>query len=361
MQVLVDAIRKAVAAINAWFERAEREHHEQVMEVLRPPQDSKTADDRLKREISGNILELDDLNSAELGGSRQRANAKNAPQPPRAAVPPPPPTPLRSQFPTAPPTARPGDSGEIPIPNTPRNLAGLRQRRHGEQPSPEAGIVQNQRNDTIYNQRNEVVAQVAERYSKYGSAVASSILSKAFLPNGLELLLSRLGLNSVGQTLKDHDQIVAYIDRNGVEAFCEKAGIRYDPKRMVRKPGDSDSEARMKPPTPQPLRQKSPASASPKLELKKVNIRPVTLEGERDPSGTGHRRRAAGEHFDSDHGTGNGRREAPTPVPVKQPRASEPPPPPKPARTPPSASDFLAHECQTDELFVNELETPHPG
>jgi hypothetical protein len=111
-----------------------------------------------------------------------------------------------------------------------QQVAGMKVRQKGEK-EVDGKIVQAQTNDTMYLQRNEIVKVVYDRYAKFGDTIASAILSKTFLPNGQQLMLARLGLQSVGSAMPDHDQIVDWIDEQGVDAFCEKMSIR--------KPGDS--------------------------------------------------------------------------------------------------------------------------
>ena len=111
-----------------------------------------------------------------------------------------------------------------------QQVAGMKVRQKGEK-EVDGKIVQAQTNDTMYLQRNEIVKVVYDRYAKFGDTIASAILSKTFLPNGQQLMLARLGLQSVGSAMPDHDQIVDWIDEHGVDSFCEKMSIR--------KPGDS--------------------------------------------------------------------------------------------------------------------------
>ncbi len=110
-------------------------------------------------------------------------------------------------------------------PLAPNTVAGISVRKKGEQVKNDK-IVQNQTNDTVYIQRNEIVKVVYDRYAKFGDVVASAILSKTFLPNGQQLMMARLNIESLGSAMPDHDQIVDWIDENGVEAFCEKLKIR---------------------------------------------------------------------------------------------------------------------------------------
>lgn len=129
---------------------------------------------------------------------------------------------------TTSPTQKPPTAN--PVPAQQKHVVGLKVRKKGDQV--EAGqLVQHKPNDTAYGERNEIVQMVYDRYAKFGDTVASSILGKTFLPNGQQIMLERLGIESVGSAMPDHDQIVDWIDENGVEQLCEKLHIRLsEPK-----------------------------------------------------------------------------------------------------------------------------------
>lgn len=124
-------------------------------------------------------------------------------------------------------TAQQNPSPELPTSpfDPPKRIAGMKTRRSGEADRSDQ-IVNNEMGDTIYTQRNDVVQVVYERYAKFGDKIASAVLSKALLPNGLVMMLAKLELNSIGVAMADHDQIVDWIDENGVDVFCKKMGIR---------------------------------------------------------------------------------------------------------------------------------------
>lgn len=104
-------------------------------------------------------------------------------------------------------------------------VVGLKKRKSGDAPE-QNKIVQNEANDTVYSERNEIVKTVYDKYAKYGDKVASAVLSKSFLPNGLQIILSKLEIESLGRPLMDHDQIVDWIDEHGVEEFCQRMKIK---------------------------------------------------------------------------------------------------------------------------------------
>jgi len=104
-------------------------------------------------------------------------------------------------------------------------VVGLKKRKSGDAPE-QNKIVQNEANDTVYSERNEIVKTVYDKYAKYGDKVASAVLSKSFLPNGLQMILAKLEIESLGRPLMDHDQIVDWIDEHGVEEFCKRMKIK---------------------------------------------------------------------------------------------------------------------------------------
>ncbi len=278
---IAEIVRKWVAALNAWFEKAERENQEYLDEIAHPPDSS--PDDKLKSGNAGPTLYLDpsDIQPAAKNGRQTR---KNLPPPPKS--PPPPRDPQTpGQFVVA-----GGVNIPMPPPGGPPKVAGLSQRRSGERMVSDK-VVQNEFNDTVYNQRNEVVAQVHERYAKYGSSVAAAVLSKSLLPNGLEMLLIKLGLSSLGDILDDHDQIVEYIESHGLDDFCQKVGIRSPSDTAHRK-----HAAAIPPPPPDPpssgVRARMRMSPSPRhnqgssksIDTKGIRIDPVAL---RPPSDLG--------------------------------------------------------------------------
>ncbi len=240
-------IRDAVAALNRWFERAEREEEESLRELVAPPVHESVKDDHLKRTSAGPVL---DLRNAEPPREHQAAN-----------IPPPPmnPPPPRVAASATPSPVRTG-------------VAGLANRRAPGNRN-EQLIVQNDANDTAYRQRNEVVAEVARRYEKYGKRVATAILGKVFLPNGLEALLAKLGLISQGSADADHAQVVGWIDANGVETFCARLGIRT----AIDSPAAPGPKAKGARPTFKKESAKPTDSTAPGFKLRQTNIKPVSL------------------------------------------------------------------------------------
>lgn len=255
-------VRDVVAALHRWFEKAEREEMEYRREIIKPPVDERLKHDKITRSGAGPVLDLSDQVGAPAAPPAARPRPTLAPPqhiPPPPAAPPPPTT----------------------------GVAGLRKRQAGDSDDQQA-IVQNAHNDTLYMQRNEVVAQVARHYERFGPQLSAAILAKSFLPNGLEAMLAKLGLPATGDSEQDHESIADFIDANGVADFCSLTGIRNPEESRGGVPGS-------RPTTPNPaarpqVRPASPArvpdtpsGAAPKMQLRQVNIKPVSLAKEPTP------------------------------------------------------------------------------
>lgn len=256
-------VRDVVAALHRWFEKAEREEMEYRREIIKPPVDERLKHDKISRNGAGPVLDLSDGVALPAGGVLGRsARPVGVAQTPVRPLPPPPPA--------APPPAATG-------------VAGLRKRQSGETDDMKV-VVQNVHNDTVYMQRNEVVAQVARHYERFGPQLSAAVLAKAFLPNGLENLLAKLGLPATGSVEQDHESIADFIDANGVADFCALTGIRNpEESRAGAKMGSPSATARPQlRPNTQPQRVPD-TPPTPKLQLKQVNIKPVTLGKEPTP------------------------------------------------------------------------------
>jgi len=249
-------VRDVVAALHRWFEKAEREEMEYRREIIKPPVDDRVKHDKLSRNGAGPVLDLTDQVAAPARPARP---APVPPSPPRIAPPP-----------AAPPPPTTG-------------VAGLRKRQAGESDD-QAAIVQNSHNDTIYQQRNEVVAQVARHYERFGPQLSAAILAKAFLPNGLEGMLAKLGLPATGDSEADHESIADFIDANGIADFCGLTGIRNPEESRQGSMGTrpvtpAPNRPQIRPSAPQRVSD-TPVGATPKMQLRQVNIKPVSLAKE---------------------------------------------------------------------------------
>lgn len=169
--------------------------------------------------------------------------AHTGPPPPRGQQPPSPARqPGNAEFHEP---ARPGrnplDSDHLMVPPrktadepTSTSITGLRKRNDVGKGSPHHGVTQHEVNDTAYCERQGIVEMVEERYQKYGPTIATAILTRALMPNGVDLLLQKLDLKPTGRLLVDHDQIIQYIDFHGAEKFCQACGIRFDEQNYHR-------------------------------------------------------------------------------------------------------------------------------
>ncbi len=181
-----DLIRKGVAKLNDWFEKTEREELEQRREIAK-----------------GNPLE-------ESPPGRQSAGRKGEE--------------------LGKPSAEPAGIAEI-IPasrshRTPCPDATTTQGGRSERPSGETELLIASRGGETYREKNRLVQQISNTYSAYGDQVASAVLQKCLMPDGVQLLATKLGMDPIGDDDLDHNQIVDYLRTKGTTAFCEAVGIR---------------------------------------------------------------------------------------------------------------------------------------
>ncbi|MEQ8820372.1 MAG: hypothetical protein RLY93_09005 [Sumerlaeia bacterium] len=295
---LISSLRSLVDRIQEWLLKVERSQGEHAREILNPPPAEGMEHDSLRRDRNGALyLDLD-------------SQGEEPPMPP-----------------PAPPKRAAGVSRESrasspdPLVPLPDRVAGIRTRQRGEAAGNQNGVVQNETNDTIYNQRNELVGLVHEKYAKYGDTIATAILSKVFLPNGLDLLLGKLELTPSGDPFRDHDRVAELIDRHGVEAFCQRAGIKYDAEKVMREQQrytSSQKQQRVN----EYQKNLVQNGVSSKVKLKQTNIKPLTLTDTQEI-----KKRSI----------------APAPP--------TPAPPAKVEAAPNAASAFLDKECDTSSFY----------
>lgn len=257
-----DQLSSLALSFRRWFAHFDEERRQEALEVLHPPKVESDHEDNLAMDSQGKFLQFDT-------GVPARAVAKDDPTTEVPAPPRRPPTPKSSMR---------DPQSDQPITPSPRpgEVAGLRHRQPGMQLGSE-GLIQNETNDTIYNARNQVVALIHERYAKFGDSIATAVLTKAFLPNGLELLLTKLNLSTTGSQIRDHEQIVAFIDRNGIEAFCRATGIRYEAGKTKDEQERYVEKQRRRRTSENLSRQANNGGVSPTMDLKATGIRPVNL------------------------------------------------------------------------------------
>ncbi|MDX2176983.1 MAG: hypothetical protein SF028_11000 [Candidatus Sumerlaeia bacterium] len=101
-------------------------------------------------------------------------------------------------------------------------IPGLKERRSGDAPDP---LNVNSVDDSVYSMRASLVSEVEERYGRFGPRVSSYMLTHLMMPNGLAMLLQKLGLKSKGYEAGDREQVEHWIQRSGADAFCVAVGI----------------------------------------------------------------------------------------------------------------------------------------
>jgi hypothetical protein len=107
-------------------------------------------------------------------------------------------------------------------------IAGLSHRSAGRRHA-EGGIIQNEKDDSQYNARSEMVERVESMFGEFGPVICSFMLTQWMMPGGIGRILSKLELRSRGRDGADLAQVENWILRNGTEAFCKAVGIRLEP------------------------------------------------------------------------------------------------------------------------------------
>jgi hypothetical protein len=184
-----DLIRKGVAKLNDWFEKTEREELEQRMEIAKGNPLEAPKEPRLKRPRPGR-------GDDEFGDSGTEAAGI-------AEI-----VPARRDHRTPDPNATP------------------RPRQKGERPPTEDEFLLSPQGGEAYREKNRLVQRISATYSSFGDQIASAILQKCLMPDGVQLLVSKLGMHPIGDDELDHQQIVDYLQSKGTSAFCEVVGIR---------------------------------------------------------------------------------------------------------------------------------------
>ena len=283
MESLAKGVRNILASIVSWMDRADKEQEEQVRELLSQP---------------GKDLLPPGVTRGEDGSCTHDpvAAAREADQPrqPGAAT---------SRHPFAPSTARPAsESGAPPMPPGARPGSGTKPA--GVPMPPVArpkgssggihGIKQHTQDETSYMRRDAVVRLVEERYAHLPPAIQAAILARVLSPDGLKLLLVKLGIESFGVAMADHDQVVDFIEEHGLETFCLRTGIRHDSataKRSTPPAGtrrDMAKEPRLDPGSAMSRRGEARAKhaqngADHRMKLGEARVKPVDLRTNQMP------------------------------------------------------------------------------
>lgn len=116
-------------------------------------------------------------------------------------------------------------------------IPGLTTRKAGERSRPVShGVVENNPNDSVYEERNEQVVKIHAMFSDFGNQVASHILTYSFMDGGVRRLVEKLGMEPRRRDGADLAQIESWLTNNGVEEFCRICGIRTGSKDAVQRP-----------------------------------------------------------------------------------------------------------------------------
>ncbi len=238
--------RKSVAALNDWFEKADREEMEQRKEVLRPPDETRPGKQRVGRDLDGSkVIDFRQTDMTPAGIAEIVPAAKKAAPSPHAT---------------------PATQGEL----TPSDSDA---RAHSYTPTPNDMIFSGE-GDPHYGERNRLVRQIGEKYSQFGDAVASSVLQRCLVEDGVQLLVTKLGLAPEGDDRADHQQVLQFIEENGIAKFCEVVGIRTSSTGSVHGRGSGEPYK-----VAQNLsgRSKKAGGESHLLEMKRIRVEPITL------------------------------------------------------------------------------------
>jgi hypothetical protein len=184
-----DFIRKGVAKLNDWFEKTEREELEQRLEVAKGFGSESPQENGSGRPVTERSkMPSGDPQSEAAGIAEILPKRRDNPTPvPGGAA-----------------------RGEQPRDRTPREDETLY--------SPQGG--------DAYREKDRLVRQIRAVYSPFGDQIASVILQKCLMPDGVQLLATKLGLDPIGDDELDHKQIVEYLISRGTATFCESVGIR---------------------------------------------------------------------------------------------------------------------------------------
>lgn len=213
-----DWLKKGVSTLHGWLEKAEREEMEQRLDIVKELEDP-----RKDTTEPGSLEALGEPIVDPSAPAPAAPAPAPAPEPAVAHRPRP-----EKQTPQPIPQTGPPQFASSSYPPPTRGIAGLAKREAGQQVDDQK-IVINDTNDTMYRQRDMLVTAIRERYAGYGPRVATAVLQRALLPNGVEIILAKLGLKTRGNADRDHDQIIDFLNTRGVDPFCEALGIKADP------------------------------------------------------------------------------------------------------------------------------------
>lgn len=202
------------------------------------------------------------------------------------------------------------------IPKKATSTPNLPPVRGGGVPSPSAssnGAGKTEEAGKLSNRMNAITEMVQERYEHYGSVVSATILTYALQSGGMQRLVLRLGGTPWNTDDQNHDEVISYLEKSGVEAFFKAMGITSGGSAIAAAGSESKKKHRAsnQPSAPGEFRVKSnvaPRAANdlppqrradtatggnPRLKLEGEHFKPVKLQDNL------HRRDAMGRRISS--------------------------------------------------------------
>lgn len=167
------------------------------------------------------------------------------------------------------------------------------------------GVVQNEKDDSVYNMRSEHIARIEAMFGEFGPTVSSYMLTQSLTDGGVRRVLMKLELQSRGRDGADLALIENWILRHGADSFCERVKLRNNrsapppppsappnPSRealnVTVRPLEGNRPGHQAPqtsqnrvgPRPRPVGQENASSqGAPASHLNKISITPLGLAG----------------------------------------------------------------------------------
>ncbi|MBI1290032.1 hypothetical protein GC173_02140 [bacterium] len=165
------------------------------------------------------------------------------------------------------------------------NPAGLHQRDPASTGgrSRSEGVVQNEKDDSVYNMRSEHVSRIEAMFGEFGPAISSYMLTQSLTDGGVRRVLVKLDLQSRGRDGADLAQIENWILRHGIETFCDKVKIRLGgaappPPPMAPPPQKDEPRVTVRPLQPNRPGAQAPVMGTPRPGPQQPRPRPVGQE-----------------------------------------------------------------------------------
>jgi hypothetical protein len=175
-------------------------------------------------------------------------------------------------------------------------LPGMTSREQSGGANPRA-IVQNEKDDSVYQMRSGHIAQIEAMFGEFGPQVCSYMLTQSLSDGGVKRTLAKLGLQSRGRDGADLALIENWILKSGVPEFCQKVGLKLHrnapPPPLAPPPIKEEPKMTVRsitPGSPEPLaspdaRSARPAGFNPRNAETRPGIYPRPAESRPAPSG----------------------------------------------------------------------------